>query len=45
MFDIVKVLLSSFIDLFPMLIGLDLIFYFVGKLLFGSDVKWYTYQI
>lgn len=39
MFDIVKVLLSSFIDMFPFLIGLDLIFYFIGKLIFGSDVK------
>lgn len=39
MFDIVSELLKTFIDLFPYLIGLDLIFYYVGKFLFGSGVK------
>lgn len=39
MFDIVSELLKTFIDMFPYLIALDLIFYFIGKLLFGSGVK------
>ena len=39
MFEIIENLLSQFIDMFPYLIALDLIFYYIGKLLFGSGVK------
>lgn len=39
MFDIVSELLKTFIGMFPYLIGLDLIFYYIGKLFFGSGVK------
>lgn len=36
MFDIVKYLLSLFIDMLPYLIGLYLIFDFTGSLLLGK---------
>lgn len=39
MFDIVIELLKTFIDMLPNLIGLDLVFGFVGALLFSSGVK------
>lgn len=39
MFEIVQALLGQLIDMFPYLIALDLIFYYIGKLLFGSGVK------
>lgn len=39
MFEIVETLLIQFIDMFPYIIALDLIFYFIGQLLFGGGVK------
>lgn len=36
MFDVVITLLSNFVDMLPYLIGLYLIFDFIGSLLFGK---------